>query len=64
MAIAGRKRMTRTEALDILEIAEWASRDKIEAAYVCIKQRFQGKRAGLSRINCLLTEAKRLLASE
>jgi hypothetical protein len=64
MAIAGRKRMTREEALEILEIAEWASRDEIEAAYACIKQRFQGKRAGLSRINCLLSEAKRLLVND
>ena len=47
MAIIGRKRMTRKEALKILEICEWASRDEIEAAHVCIKQRFQGKRAGL-----------------
>jgi hypothetical protein len=64
MAVAGRKRMTREEALEILEIAEWASRDEIEAAYACIKQRFQGKRAGLSRINCLLSEAKRLLVND
>jgi hypothetical protein len=64
MAIVGRKRMTRDEALKILEISEWASRDEIEAAYVCIKQRFQAKRAGLSRINCLLSEAKRILVND
>jgi len=64
MAVVGRKRMTRAEALAILEISDWASCDEIEAAYTGIRQRFQGKRAGCSKINSLLSEAKRTLLND
>ena len=43
MAVADRKRMTREEALEILEIAEWASRDEIEAAYAVSSSAFRAK---------------------
>jgi hypothetical protein len=64
MPIGSGKRMTRAEALKILEIPEWASRDEIEAAYQSVKQPFQGKRTGWSKIHHLLNEAKCLLVHD